>query len=71
MGQPAPEYDVVGAIIDFETGEMQTEEEVLTLFQHLVDTGMAWSLQGSYGRAAAEMIRQGLIALPGGEVVGE
>lgn len=56
--------DVVGKIIEFESGEMD-EEQVIELFQELVDTGMAWQLQGSYGRAAADLIKAGLVTAPG------
>ena len=54
-------YDLTGAIIDYETGAMETEEQLLELFQHLVDTGMAWSLQGHYGRTATALIEAGHI----------
>ena len=54
-------YDLVGAIMAFENGGMETREEVVELFQHLVDTGMAWQLQGSYGRTAVQMIKSGLV----------
>ena len=53
-------YDVVGNIIAYEQGDLD-DEATLTLFQHLVDTGLAWSLQGSYGRTAAALIERGLI----------
>ena len=55
------EYDVVGALMDFESGLMEDTDDVINLFQHLVDTGMAWQLQGSYGRLAESMIDNGVI----------
>lgn len=53
-------YDVVGAIMDYEVGELN-DENTLTLFQHLVDSGLAWTLQGSYGRTAQDLLKAGLI----------
>ena len=53
------QFDVVGAIMDFESGEMQDDEAVFELFQYLIDTGMAWCLQGSYGREAQALINAG------------
>ena len=47
-------------IIDYEVGELN-EEETIELFQDLIDSGMAWSLQGHYGRTATAMIDAGLI----------
>lgn len=52
--------DLVTQIIAFEEGEMD-QDEVVDLFQHLVNTGMAWSLQGSYGRMARDLIDAGLV----------
>lgn len=40
------------------------EDQVLDLFQALVDTGLAWQLQGSNGHTAQAMIDADLIALP-------
>ena len=37
------------------------EEEYLSAWQHLVDTGLAWRLQGWFGRTAQHLIDQGLI----------
>ena len=54
-------YDVTGAMIDFESGLMEDVDDVIKLFQHLVDTGLAWQLQGSYGRLAESMIDNGVI----------
>lgn len=47
-------YDYVGQIIAYEAGELNAEEE-LTLFQYLVDTGLVFKLQGSYGRRARDL----------------
>lgn len=56
-------FDLVGAIIDFENGDLD-DDATIELFQHLVDTGQAWTLQGSYGRAARALIDQGYVTDP-------
>lgn len=53
-------FNLTGAIIDFESGALD-EEATIVLFQHLVDTGLAWTLQGSYGRCAQSLLNAGLI----------
>lgn len=53
-------YDTTGNIIAYEEGELDFDQMV-ELFQHLVDTGLAWQLQGSYGRVARDLIDQGLV----------
>lgn len=52
--------NLTAAIIDYEMGLLD-DEGVLALFQQLVDTGMAWTLQGHYGRTAAALLDAGLI----------
>tara|TARA_Y100000310_G_scaffold324302_1_gene386000 strand:- start:255 stop:416 length:162 start_codon:yes stop_codon:yes gene_type:complete len=47
--------------MDYENGEMTDEEEVIEFFQYLVNTGLAWTLQGHYGRTAAHLIERGLV----------
>lgn len=46
-------------MIAWENGELD-EIETAELFQNLIDTGMAWSLQGTYGRMATNLIRAGI-----------
>ena len=41
-----------------------SEEETLDAWQHLVDTGLAWKLQGSFGRHAEYLISTGFIEAP-------
>ena len=41
--------------------EAETDEQVLQAWQHLVVTGLAWSLQGRFGRIAMDLINEGLI----------
>ena len=54
---------MVDRIIHFENGELD-EAETIELFQDLVDSGLAWTLQGSYGRIAEELIRKGQVVEP-------
>lgn len=47
-------------ILRFESGTLG-DEELVPMFQALVDTGLAWQLQGSYGRMAHDMLEAGFI----------
>lgn len=58
--------NMTAKIIAYEQGEMEVEDEV-DFFQELVDSGLAWSLQGSYGRTAKDLIEAGLIKRKGVE----
>ena len=58
---PALAYDHVGQIIAYEQGELGYDA-ALELFAFLIRIGLAWQLQGSYGRTAAELIESGRIS---------
>jgi predicted RNA-binding protein with PIN domain len=51
--------NLVDRIIDYENGELENDAVVI-LFQELIDSGMVWSLQGSYGRTAMQLIEAGV-----------
>lgn len=52
--------DITTRIIVYEEGALD-EEATIALFQALVDNGMAWTLQGHYGRTAVALIEAGLV----------
>lgn len=60
----ASAFDHVDFIIRFEAGGV-TARELLEGFAHLISSGMAWSLQGSYGRTAQGLIESGMISREG------
>jgi hypothetical protein len=53
--------ELTDKIIAYECGEMN-EVEMLELFTKLVSNGMAWTLQGHYGRTASALINAGYIS---------
>ena len=46
-------------------GEIETDQDTqIEAWQYLVDTGLAWSLQGAFGRMAQQLIDQEVITAP-------
>lgn len=41
--------------------DADSEEQIVEAWQYLVDTGIAWQLQGWFGRTAHSLIEQGVI----------
>ena len=52
------DFDTLGFIMAYEDGSLD-EEGIINGFQHLIDNGMAWTLQGHYGRMARDLIAMG------------
>ena len=50
----------VNAIMAFENGELGGVA-TLELFRDLIQSGMAWRLQGHYGRSAMDLLNSGAI----------
>jgi len=45
-------------VIAYEQDEL-SDLEIIELFQELIDNGMAWRMQGHYGRMAMSLIESG------------
>ena len=54
----AENFDEVSWIMSYEAGELE-DDEIIEGFQHLIDSGLVWQLQGSYARAAVTLINHG------------
>lgn len=53
-------FEAVSIAEGFASGENATEGERIEAWQHLIDTGLAWTLQGCFGRMAADLIDAGI-----------
>jgi hypothetical protein len=54
----------VDKLMAWENGDL-SDKETVDFFASLVKSGLAWKLQGMYGRAAAGMIKEGLVSSDG------
>jgi hypothetical protein len=55
-------FDAIGIAEGFI--EARDEDQVVEAWQYLVNTGLAWQLQGWFGRTAQVLIEQGIIDAP-------
>ena len=55
--------DIVNKIMDFESGEMTSTEQIVDFFQELGDSGMIFSLQGHYHRVFNQLTEAGLVKI--------
>lgn len=53
-------YTAVGLAEGFV--EADSEKQVIAAWQHLHDTGLAYQLQGSFGRMAKDLLDNGIIS---------
>ena len=52
------DYEAVGIAEGFV--DCDDEERIIEAWQHLIDTGLAWTLHGAFGRMAKSLIDAGV-----------
>lgn len=50
-----------GEMLSLTWNDAESFEEAMAFWQKMVDTGMAWQLEGFFGRTAMSLIEEGLI----------
>ena len=58
--RPMDSFTAVSIAEGFCGGEDASDEKRLEAWQYLIDTGLAYQLQGTFGRTAEALIAQGL-----------
>jgi hypothetical protein len=58
MSVTVTKIKLMDKFLDYESGSM-CETETIDFFQALIDSGVVWKLQGSYGRTAKRLIEAG------------
>ena len=63
--EPIDDHTAVGIAEGFI--ECSSEEKMITAWQHLINTGLCWRLQGFFGRTASQLIEEGICTPAKGE----
>jgi hypothetical protein len=64
MDTTTKKADITSRIISYECGDLP-QAEIIYLFADLIKNGMAWSLQGHYGRMMNRLIEAGILTESG------
>jgi len=51
-------------LTQYETCGFDTDEQLISFFQELINSGLCWHLQGHYGRTARALINVGHCTAP-------
>lgn len=54
---------IIEGFVEVPTG-IDYEQAYIQAYQHLIDTTVVWTLQGTYGRTAQRLIQAGVCHLP-------
>lgn len=58
------DYEAISIAEGFDEGTGSSYDRQVEAWQHLVDTGLAWHLQGFFGRTAKAMLDSGILSHP-------
>lgn len=58
-GHRDDQSSILDFIMAYEDGAIEDQDHLVKGFQQLIDSGIAWQLQGHYGRTAEMLIKAG------------
>jgi hypothetical protein len=60
MENSVDKTNVITYMMDYEMGNL-SPDNIIKLFQYLLDSGMSWKLQGTYGRMTKMLLDSGYL----------
>jgi hypothetical protein len=60
MENSVDKTNVITYMMDYEMGNL-SPDNIIKLFQYLLDSGMSWKLQGTYGRMTKTLLDSGYL----------